>query len=97
MLVNVLWYLDGHQHKLKAFFEHHSEVPTFPDTLEAFSNYNDAIRKKKSTRLDQNSLSIHAHLLFGCVSKVWMKHSEWKEVKDITFNYGVLQALCKRE
>ena len=95
-LVNVLWYVDGHQHKLKAFSEHHSQVPSFPDALEAFSNYNDVIRKKKSTRLDQNSLSIHAHLLFGCLSEVWMERSEWKEVRDITFNLATLaMEYCK--
>ena len=35
-LVNVLWYIDGHQCKLQAFSEHHREVPSFPDALEGF-------------------------------------------------------------
>ena len=46
-LVNMLWYVNGHQHKLKAFSEHHSGVPSFPDVLEAFSNYNEVVRKKE--------------------------------------------------
>ena len=42
-LVNVLWYVDGHQHKLKAFSEHHSGWPVslmlskrFPTTMTLF-------------------------------------------------------------
>ena len=95
-LVNVLWYVDGHQHKLKAFSEHHREVPNFPDAFEAFSNYNDVVRKKKSTRLDQNSLSLHASLLFNCLSEVWIERPEWKEVRDMMFNLATLaMEYCK--
>ena len=37
----------GHQHKLKAFSEHHGDVPSFPDALEAFSNYSEVVQDKK--------------------------------------------------
>ena len=71
-------------------------MPSFPDALKAFSNYNDLVRKKKSTRLDQNSLSLHAHLLFNCLSEVWMERPEWKEVRDVTFSLATLAVeYCK--
>ena len=71
-------------------------MPSLPDTLEGFSDYNDVIRKKKGTRLDQNNLSLHAHLLFSCLSEMWMEHPEWKEVKNITFNLAtVAMEYCK--
>lgn len=66
------------------------EVPNFPDAFEALSNYNDVVRKKESACLDQSILSLHASLLFNCLSEVWVELPEWKEVRDMMFNLATL-------
>lgn len=55
-LTSVLWDIDNHHEMLNSFAERKHAVRPIPTPLSKFTGYNDLVKKKKSTRLNRETL-----------------------------------------